>query len=80
MTISYDKTVQPRQVPQTHRHCPTPRFHSTHAPPNPPPTQIATVNKLKQKLRNAIAADLSLAVPFLRLAINDGLGYDAAVR
>jgi hypothetical protein len=40
--------------------------------------KIATVNKLKQKLRNAIAADLSLAVPFLRLAINDGVGYDAA--
>lgn len=43
-------------------------------------TQIATVNKLKQKLRNAIASDLSLAVPFLRLAINDGLGFDQAVR
>lgn len=38
------------------------------------------MNKLKQKLRNAIAGDLSLAVPFLRLAVNDGLGYDAAVR
>lgn len=42
--------------------------------------QIATVNKLKQKLRNAIAADLSLAVPFLRIAINDGIGFDVAVR
>jgi hypothetical protein len=34
--------------------------------------KIATVNKLKQKLRNAIAGDLSLAVAFVRLAINDG--------
>ena len=34
--------------------------------------KIATVNKLKQKLRNAIAGDLTLAVPFVRLAINDG--------
>lgn len=33
--------------------------------------KIATVNKLKQKLRNAIAGDLSLAVAFVRLAIND---------
>ncbi|EWM26509.1 l-ascorbate peroxidase [Nannochloropsis gaditana] len=40
--------------------------------------KIATVNKLKQKLRNAIAGDLSLAVSFVRLAINDGIGYDAA--
>ena len=42
--------------------------------------QIATVNKLKQKLRNAVATDTSLAVPFLRLAINDAVSYDISVR
>lgn len=41
--------------------------------------QIATVNKLKQKLRNAVAEDNALAVPFLRLAINDGLGFSVTV-
>jgi hypothetical protein len=44
------------------------------------PDQIATLNKLKQKLRNVIATNLSLAPLFLRLAINDGVSYDAAVR
>lgn len=38
--------------------------------------KIATVNKLKQKLRNAILADPTLAMGFLQLAINDALGYN----
>jgi hypothetical protein len=38
------------------------------------------VNKLKQKLRNAVAEDTSLAVPFLRIAINDGVGFSLDVR
>lgn len=38
--------------------------------------KIATVNKLKQKLRNAILQDISLASDFLKLAINDALGYN----
>jgi hypothetical protein len=37
------------------------------------------VNKLRQKLRNAITKEPSLAVPFLRLAINDAVGFDAEV-
>lgn len=42
--------------------------------------KIATVNKMKQKLRNAILADVTLAPDFLRLAINDALTFDAATR
>jgi len=38
--------------------------------------KIATVNKLKQKLRNAINADETVAADLLKLAINDALGYD----
>lgn len=38
------------------------------------------MNKLKQKLRNAVAEDTSLAVPFLRIAINDGVGFSLDVR
>lgn len=38
--------------------------------------KIATVNKLKQKLRNAILQDISIAPALLRLALNDALGYD----
>jgi hypothetical protein len=37
--------------------------------------KIATVNKTKQKVRNAILANPALASAFLKLAINDGLGY-----
>eukprot|EP01038_Epipyxis_sp_PR26KG_P010643 gene10643-14295_t len=40
--------------------------------------KIATVNKLKQKLRNAILNDITLASDFLKLSINDALGYDVA--
>jgi len=40
--------------------------------------KIATTNKIKQKLRNAILADFSLAPLFYELAINDALGFDAA--
>ena len=42
--------------------------------------KIATVNKMKQKLRNAILADVTLAPDLLRLAINDALTFDAATR
>ena len=42
--------------------------------------KIATVNKMKQKLRNAILADNTLAPDLLRLAINDALTFDAATR
>eukprot|EP01041_Mallomonas_annulata_P006885 gene6885-13961_t len=38
--------------------------------------KIATVNKIKQKIRNAILADPSLAPVLLELAISDALGYD----
>jgi len=38
--------------------------------------KIATVNKLKQKLRNAVVEDPSVATMFLKLALNDALGYD----
>ena len=38
--------------------------------------KIATVNKIKQKLRNAILQDISVAPDLLKLAINDALGYD----
>ena len=37
---------------------------------------IATVNKIKQKLRNAILTDPAIAPPLLELAISDALGYD----
>ena len=39
--------------------------------------KIATINKLKQKLRDAILNDVTLAPLLLQLAINDALGYDA---
>jgi hypothetical protein len=38
--------------------------------------KIATVNKLKQKLRNAILNDITLAPGMIKLAINDALDYD----
>jgi len=38
--------------------------------------KIATVNKIKQKLRNAILTDPTVAPSLLELAINDALGYD----
>ena len=38
--------------------------------------RVATINKIKQKLRNAIQQDPSIACIFLKLAINDALGYD----
>ncbi|CAM9091815.1 unnamed protein product [Phaeothamnion confervicola] len=39
--------------------------------------KIATVNKLKQGIRNKILSDPRLAPGFLKLAINDALGYNA---
>lgn len=39
--------------------------------------KIATVNKLKQKLRDAILRDISIAPELYQLAINDALGFDA---
>lgn len=42
--------------------------------------KIATVNKLKQKLRNAILADPSIASGFLKLSVNDALGYNIVNR
>ncbi|KAJ1435654.1 heme peroxidase [Ochromonadaceae sp. CCMP2298] len=38
--------------------------------------KIATVNKIKQKLRNAILLDPAVAPNLLKLAINDALGFD----
>jgi hypothetical protein len=38
--------------------------------------KIATVNKIKQKLRNAILQDPAVAPNLLKLAINDALGFD----
>ena len=38
--------------------------------------KIATINKLKQKLRDAIIKDQTIATCMLELAINDALGYD----
>jgi hypothetical protein len=38
--------------------------------------KIATVNKLKQKLRNAILQDISIAPDFVKLAVNDALGFN----
>lgn len=40
--------------------------------------KIATVNKIKQRLRNEILQDYTLAPDMLKLALNDALGYDAA--
>jgi hypothetical protein len=40
--------------------------------------KIATVNKIKQKLRNAVNQDPTIAPILFRLAINDALCYDAA--
>ncbi len=40
--------------------------------------KIATVNKIKQKLRNAILEDITLAPDLLKLALNDALSYNAA--
>lgn len=42
--------------------------------------KIATVNKLKQKLRNAILSDPTIAAGFLQLSVNDALGYDARTK
>jgi hypothetical protein len=39
--------------------------------------KIATVNKIKQKLRNAILEDPSVAPQLLQLSINDALGFNA---
>lgn len=38
--------------------------------------KIAAVNKIKQTVRNIILKDSSLAPKFLKIAINDALGYD----
>lgn len=38
--------------------------------------KIATVNKIKQKLRNAILQDPMVAPALLKLAINDALGFE----
>ncbi|CAM9637454.1 unnamed protein product [Choristocarpus tenellus] len=38
--------------------------------------KIATVNKLKQQLRNKMVKDPALAPSFLKVAISDALGYD----
>ena len=38
--------------------------------------KIATVNKLKQKLRNGILSNPSIAADLLKVSINDALGYD----
>jgi hypothetical protein len=38
--------------------------------------KIATVNKLKQKLRNAILSDPTIASDLIKIAINDALGFD----
>lgn len=40
--------------------------------------KIATVNKMKQKLRNAILQDINVAGCLLKCAINDALGYEVA--
>ena len=42
--------------------------------------KIATVNKLKQKLRNAILEDVTVAPLLLELAITDALSYNANTR
>jgi len=42
--------------------------------------KIATVNKLKQKLRDAILKDISIAPELLQLAINDALGFDESTQ
>jgi len=42
--------------------------------------KIATVNKMKQKIRNAIIADISIAPDLLRLAINDALTFNAETK
>lgn len=39
---------------------------------------IATINKCKQKLRNAILSDADIAVQFLKISLNDALGYDSS--
>jgi hypothetical protein len=39
--------------------------------------KIATVGKIKQKLRNAILVDPSVAPQFVRISLNDALSYDA---
>jgi hypothetical protein len=38
--------------------------------------KIATVNKMKQKLRNAILSNIAVAPYLLKLSINDALGFD----
>lgn len=40
--------------------------------------KIATVNKMKQKLRNAILKDITVAPELVKLAISDALGFDIA--
>ena len=40
--------------------------------------KIATVNSIKQKLRNVIQQDIRIAPYLLKLAINDALGYNSA--
>ena len=40
--------------------------------------KIATVNKIKQRLRNSILQDISIAPDMFKLALNDALGYDAS--
>ena len=40
--------------------------------------KIATVNKLRQNVRDAIVQDPSMATQFLKIAIQDALSYDAS--
>lgn len=40
--------------------------------------KIATVNKIRQNVRNECAADLSLIVPLFQLSLADAFSYDAA--
>lgn len=40
--------------------------------------KIATVNRIKQKLRNAILQDNAVAPDLFKLAVSDALGYEAA--
>lgn len=39
--------------------------------------KIATINKLKQKLRDSIIKDITIAPLLFQLAINDALGYES---
>ena len=40
--------------------------------------KIATINKLKQKLRDAINKDITIAPLLFQIAINDALGYETS--